>query len=88
MCTQHIPNTNERNLTKLNILHHAVQVIMQLEDQVTYSFPKKSDQDPETIGLKKKRAQKVSRTFSELIEENRILRLFLSGTKLSAAGIV
>ncbi|CAD5206480.1 unnamed protein product [Bursaphelenchus okinawaensis] len=34
MCSQHIPNTNERNLTKLSILHHAVQVINGLESQV------------------------------------------------------
>ncbi|CAD5209303.1 unnamed protein product [Bursaphelenchus xylophilus] len=34
MCSQHIPNTNERNLTKLSILHHAVQVINGLEGQV------------------------------------------------------
>ncbi|KAH7728529.1 Helix-loop-helix DNA-binding domain containing protein [Aphelenchoides avenae] len=34
MCTQHLPNVNERNLTKLNILHQAVEVITQLEEQV------------------------------------------------------
>lgn len=34
MCTQHMPTTNERSLTKLSILHHAVQVIGQLETEV------------------------------------------------------
>lgn len=54
MCTQHMPNTNERNLTKLNILHHAVQVINGLEQQVrpplTARSPPGPHQEPEPAG--------------------------------------
>lgn len=36
MCTQHMPNNNEKTLTKLSILHSAVEVITKLERQASF----------------------------------------------------
>jgi ribosomal protein S16 len=81
MCTQHIPNTNERNLTKLNILHHAVQVIMQLEDQVINHWVFENNR----LSQKTQKLLQVFRiTFFELIEENRISHWVLSGRNFSS----
>ena len=34
MCSQHMQTANNANLTKLSVLHQAVNLIVQLEDEV------------------------------------------------------
>ncbi|CAD6196329.1 unnamed protein product [Caenorhabditis auriculariae] len=51
MCTQHNPNTSEKNQTKLGILHQAVSIITQLEEQV-----RQRNLNPKAVASMKRKA--------------------------------
>lgn len=53
MCGQHLPNQSEKAQTKLGILHQAVSIITQLEDQV-----RQKNLNPKTACMKPRRADR------------------------------